>query len=170
LSWSGPQGDGNVFELGPTTEGTWNYRVLYSFTGQPDGQEPEYACDALTADQGSNLYGVTTFGGEYDAGTVFEVSPPAAGGTTWTETVLYSFNPNTNDAANPVAGLISDKNGNLYGTANGGGGLGYGAVFELNPPTVSGGTWTESVIYSFTGGLQGQTALFFALSHCIIYA
>ncbi len=155
--YGGENGDGNVFELAPNAEGTWEYHVLYTFTGQPDGEEPEYACDALIADSAGNFYGVTSYGGEYDGGTVFEMSPPAAGSTTWTETILHSFNPNTSDADGPVSGLLFDKDGNLYGTANAGGVFGYGAVYELSPPTISGGAWTESILYSFTGGAGGQT-------------
>jgi len=53
--------------------------------------------------------------------------------------------------------LIGDSAGNLYGTTNVGGssycfGGGCGTVFELSPPTTSGGTWAEKVLYSFTGG------------------
>jgi hypothetical protein len=59
-----------------------------------------------------------------------------------------------------VAGLILDSAGNLYGTSVYGGSsgnctLGCGAVFEVSPPTTSGGAWTETVLYSFTKGADG---------------
>src|SRR5947208_8648342 len=62
----------------------------------------------------------------------------AASGPAQTFTVLHSFtatgasSPHTNsDGANPRAGLIISGN-TLYGTANGGGGSGYGTVFAVN--------------------------------------
>jgi hypothetical protein len=68
---------------------------------------------------------------------VFKLSPPAAGETQWTETVLYSFKGG-NDGASPQAGLIADANGALYGTTVEGGaagcfGEGCGTVFKLVP-------------------------------------
>jgi uncharacterized repeat protein (TIGR03803 family) len=70
--------------------------------------------------------------------------------------VLYSFcsKPNCTDGSDPAAGLIQDA-GNLYGTTVVGGAYGYGTVFKLAPPAKSGGTWTETVLYSFTGGTDG---------------
>jgi len=62
------------------------------------------------------------------------------------EKVLYSFQNNGSDGNYPYASLISDTQGNLYGTTSMGGAYGYGAVFELSPV---GGTWTETVLYSF---------------------
>ncbi len=62
--------------------------------------------------------------------------------------------------ANPNSDLIQDDAGNLYGTATYGGAYGYGAIFELTPPTQSGGVWTETVLYNFCPGgapcLDGQ--------------
>jgi uncharacterized repeat protein (TIGR03803 family) len=62
-----------------------------------------------------------------------------------TETVLYSF---TNASKSPVAPLIMDSSGNLYGTASVGGGYGHGAVFEL---VNSSGSYTAKILYSFAG-------------------
>jgi uncharacterized repeat protein (TIGR03803 family) len=69
--------------------------------------------------------------------------------------VLYTFGNSavTNDAGNPVAGLIFDSAGNLYGTTEFGGTADFGTVFELTPG--SQGTWTESVLYSFTDETDG---------------
>jgi uncharacterized repeat protein (TIGR03803 family) len=65
------------------------------------------------------------------------------------ESVLYSFGTQSGDGIYPYAGLISDSKGNLYGTAaEGGADTYYGDVFELSR---SGNTWTETVLYSFTG-------------------
>ena len=75
-----------------------------------------------------------------------------------TETTLYSFMPTLgdNDGISPAAPLVFDKAGNIYGTTTAGGQFGAGAVFELTPPARQGGAWTETVLYSFTGGSDGQ--------------
>jgi uncharacterized repeat protein (TIGR03803 family) len=95
---------------------------------------------ALTFDAAGNLYGTTAGGHGQGYGTVFKLSPPAAGKASWTQTVLFDFKgPN---GAGPQAGLILDSAGNLYGTTNAGGnpscpasynGHGCGLVFKLTP-------------------------------------
>jgi uncharacterized repeat protein (TIGR03803 family) len=78
--------------------------------------------------------------------------PPAMGQSGWKETVLYSFGSFDGDGANPLAGLIADKQGALYGTtyAGGIGSNGNGTVFKLTPPKGRNG-WKETVLYSFSG-------------------
>lgn len=122
--------------------------VLYSFTGSPDGANPE---SRLTF-YGGNLYG-TTYSGGLGFGTVFELSPNGSGG--WTETQLYNFCSLSScaDGANPTYSyVIFDTVGNLYGTAYEGGANGYGVVFELSP---AGASWTETVLYSFANSPDG---------------
>jgi uncharacterized repeat protein (TIGR03803 family) len=125
-----------------------NETALYSFTGYPtDG---EFPVAGLVRDKEGNLYGSTKFGGTYDVGTVFRVDRNGK------ETVLYSFTGGA-DGANPLAGLVLDKAGNLYGTAPYGGDLsctlqgpyGCGVVFRID------GTGHETVLYTFTGGADG---------------
>ena len=69
------------------------------------------------------------------------------------ETVLHSFGNGT-DATHPLAGLIFDAAGNLYGTAWGGGIHGDGAVFEMSPNGAGG--YTVTVLHSFGNGTDGQ--------------
>jgi len=57
------------------------------------------------------------------------------------------------DGNGPLADLVFDAAGNLYGTTNGGGAHKAGTVFELSPAATGG--WTETVLYSFTGGADG---------------
>jgi uncharacterized repeat protein (TIGR03803 family) len=147
--FGGTYGAGTVFKLTPAAGGGWTETVLYSFGRGTDGASPLVG---LIFDVVGNLYGTTTFGGTYGAGTVFELTPTAGGG--WTETVLHSFNPNNGtDGFNPYAGLIFDAAGNLYGTTYYGGSYGGGTVFELTP--AAGGGWTETVLRSFGNGTDG---------------
>ena len=183
----GAHGGGTVFELIPNAAKTmWSETVLYSFCAQGgcvDGDGP-YA--GLIMDAAGNLYGTTVQGGAHGGyGTVFELTPNAAK-TKWSETVLYSFcaqgGKNCTDGLGPLAGLIMDAAGNLYGTTSGaflgspsGPYIG-GTVFELTPNAAK-TSWTETVLYSFcaqssctdgsfpdaglivdaTGGLYGTT-------------
>jgi uncharacterized repeat protein (TIGR03803 family) len=131
-----PYGYGTVFKLDTTGEVT----VLHSFTFRPDGAFP---VAGLIRDKEGNLYGTTESGGAPGCfGTVFKVD------ATGKETVLHSF-PGTPDGLLPLAGLIMDKEGNLYGTTYDGGDSGVGTVFKL------GVTGKETVLYSFTGGADG---------------
>ena len=144
----GAFGFGTVFELSPSPGGTWTYTVLYSFTGTTDGAFP---FGGVIFDAAGNLYGATELGGDFNAGTVFELSPSPGG--TWTYTVLYSFTGKA-DGYDPSSSVIFDAAGNLYGTTIEGGAFGDGTVFELSPNPD--GTWTETVLYSFQGGLDGS--------------
>src|ERR1700733_1325531 len=106
------------------------FTVLYSFTGGPDGWGP-YA--GLIQDPSGNLYGTTSLGGDsdctpgygYGCGVVFKLD------TAGTETVLHTFSGSP-DGTNPVAPVIRDKVGNLYGTSSYGGSSGNGTVFKID--------------------------------------
>ena len=105
--------------------------TLHSFGGAsatpPDGAGP-YLGD-LIADASGAFYGTTSYGGAYNLGTVFMLSPDSAGG--WTETVLHSFSGGA-DGSGPQAGLTADASGALYGTTTGAGGTtNVGTVFKL---------------------------------------
>src|SRR5437667_269978 len=105
-------------------------------------------------DKMGNLYGTTLFGGPSfngnpsGYGTVFKVD------TSGNETLLHAFT-NEPDGANPYAGLVTDKRGNLYGATASGGAFGGGTVFKLDT------TGTEIVLHSFSGtdGIQPQAGL-----------
>ena len=147
--FGGDWGYGTVYELSPNRSGGWNQTVLYSFTGGADGGTPYFS--NVIFDRVGNLYGTTFAGGAYGYGVVFELSPA---GTSWTETVLYTFTGGA-DGANPENGLIMDAAGKLYGkTLN----LGEndGVVFELSP---SGGDWTERAIYTVPGASYAGLAM-----------
>jgi uncharacterized repeat protein (TIGR03803 family) len=128
----GRRGYGVVYELSPSQGGVWTETVIYSFQGA-DGAAP---AAGLIFGQAGTLYGTTSTGGKYDVGTVFQLAPS---GGVWTETVLHSFNHK--DGSHPVASLVFDQAGNLYGTTLFGGPTQGGTVFQLK---LSGGVWTET--------------------------
>jgi uncharacterized repeat protein (TIGR03803 family) len=138
------------------------FEVLYNLAGGTDGANP-YA--ALIEVKGQ-FYGTTSTGGSVSCdirsgcGTVFQLTPPAALGGPWTETVIYRFQGGSNDGASPQEALVADPSGNLYGTTSAGGlkgcSGGCGTVFELLPPSLPGGAWTEEVLYKFKGVPSGQ--------------
>lgn len=149
-----PAGTGEVFELSPSSGGTWTQTTLYSFGLEPVDQPN----GGPIFDAQGNLYGVSRSGGSADQGAVFELSPSPSG---WTLTVLYSFQGGA-DGTMPSGSLIFDSKGNLYGTTGyGGGGAGAeciyygggcGTVFELSPSSTG---WTEKVLYAFGGTSDG---------------
>ena len=130
---------------------TRQYKVLYSFTGTNDGAGPNAN---LIFDAEGNLYGTAEGGGSYTCtggcGTVFRLTPNADG--TWALSVLHEFNSGE-DGAWPLADLVFDVNGSLYGTTGWGGAGGYGVLFQLTPDV--GGNWTERVLQYFDGGKNG---------------
>ena len=146
-------GCGTVFKLTPpvTRNGSWSETVLYRFTGGSDGAAP---VSDLVVDGVGNLYGTASTGGNGNAGTVFQLSPPALPGGSWTLTVLYQF-VGGSDGKTPVAGLAFDPLGNLYGTTLFGGSTNAGTVFQLKPPITKGGAWTETVLHTFGLGNDG---------------
>jgi uncharacterized repeat protein (TIGR03803 family) len=131
----GAYGFGAIFRI--TTNGA--FTLLYCFTGGNDGA----ACLAgLVQANDGYLYGTTQAGGTNYYGTVFRITTNGA------MTTLYSFTGG-NDGANPFAGLVQARDGNLYGTTYGGGTNSDGTVFRIT----TNGTFTP--LCSFTGGTNG---------------
>lgn len=134
-------GYGTVFKVDPSGTET----VLHRFTGGRDGIYPAFG--SLLLNSGGSLYGTTSYGGASSNGIIFRVDPAGK------ETVLYAFSGETDGGA-PYSGLISDADGNLYGTTTVGGDLscindddqpGCGTVFKFDK------NGKETVLYSFTG-------------------
>jgi len=147
-------GCGVVFSLSPpeTEGGSWTEKILHDFAGYGDGATPE---SGVTLSAAGALYGTTDAGGSMNLGTVYAMTPPASPGGSWTETVIHSFGAK-GDGANPIGGLVIGLDGALYGTTWSGGADNSGIVFALFPPAAPGGAWSEQVLYSFTGGLDGR--------------
>jgi uncharacterized repeat protein (TIGR03803 family) len=144
--WQGSsQNTGLLFELTKATNGTFSCSVIHHFNGNegtPNGD--------LTWDSAGNLYGTTFEDSTGFDGEVFEFSPQPNG--SWKETVLYSFNY-SNGVSGPIAGVIFDSRGNLYGPGYFGGSAGFGGVYELSPQ--ANGSWTYTVVYNFTSANNG---------------
>jgi uncharacterized repeat protein (TIGR03803 family) len=116
------------------------YSVLYTFTGGADGGAP-FANVIL--DSSGNIYGTTQRGGDpiCSCGVVFKVDP------TGHETVLHTFVGT--DGSTPVAALIFDPQGNLYGATTQGSAGGSGNVFKITP------SGTFKILQSFRGLSDG---------------
>ena len=166
-------GCGVVFRLTPPAVpgGTWTQHILYRFTGGADGANPE---GGIAIGAGGAIYGTTIAGGSGTnplcgsvpggCGTVFELTPPAAAGADWTETVLHSFAGGA-DGSQPKGGApLIVAGGAIYGTTQIGGGagcygFGCGTVFELTPPASPGAAWTETLPHIFNGGFDGVSPI-----------
>jgi uncharacterized repeat protein (TIGR03803 family) len=141
-------GCGTVWKL--DTSG--NFTVLYTFTGGTDGASP---AAGLVMDPSGNLYGDANVGGDLSCdppigcGTVFKID------SLGNFTVLYVFTGGSNDGEGPIATLLRDSAGNLYGTTytggdqsctNSFGNPGCGVVFKLD------GSGNETILHVFAGG------------------
>jgi uncharacterized repeat protein (TIGR03803 family) len=122
---------GTVFKL-TQSGGKWKETVLHSFANGADGAMPY---STVVFDSAGNLYGTTTQGGDLarcggsGCGVVFKLSPNSIGG--WKETTLHAFADDP--GVEPLAGVILDSAGNLYGTTRGDGTTTFGSVFEITP-------------------------------------
>jgi uncharacterized repeat protein (TIGR03803 family) len=146
----GTSNNGAIFKLDTSGRET----VLYSFTGGRDGGDP---MASLILDSNGNLYGTTYTGGDLSCrvgqmngcGVVFKLSKAGK------LTVLHRFHGT--DGADPLAGLVRDMAGNLYGTTTAGGSStcngGCGTVFKVDA------TGKETVLHTFTLGADGATPM-----------
>jgi uncharacterized repeat protein (TIGR03803 family) len=153
-STEGVGGAGTVFEIKKTAAGYASTpTILVSFNGD-DGDDPEET--SLIADANGDLFGTTEVGGANDEGTAFEIKKTAAGYAS-APTTLVSFNGD--DGSFPVASLLADANGDLFGTTVDGGpngGLSDGTVFEITGSgfvtTASATPKSDGILFQNTGG------------------
>jgi uncharacterized repeat protein (TIGR03803 family) len=132
-------GAGVLYKLDPSGQET----VLYNFCSLGNCADGALPSGRLLMDSEGNLYGTTIEGGPNGGisagdGVVYKVD------TSGRETVLCSFGSvSCPDGANPNGGVISDSEGNLYGTTGKGGAHGKGVAFELAR------SGEETVLYNF---------------------
>jgi uncharacterized repeat protein (TIGR03803 family) len=150
---------GVVYMISPPASGSgvWSETILHTFQGYPgDGGVP---LANLTLDSAGNLFGTTLIGGAAQAGTVFELSPPAPGQTLWSESILYEFSGAEGDGQFPYSSLLVDAAGNLYGSSFLGGSSNQGMAFELLAPTGGATGWSLRPLHSFAGGTDGANPI-----------
>jgi uncharacterized repeat protein (TIGR03803 family) len=146
---------GAVFRLQKTSSG-WVETTTYQFTGKADGSDP---VAGLVYDSVHHVfYGVTEFGGSNLSACYDDAQPVGCGvlyelDSTGTKlTVLHTFAPKT-DGSLPVANLILDPIGDLYGTTFNGGADGVGTVFVYT-------FWGQFMtLHTFTGGTDGANPI-----------
>jgi hypothetical protein len=148
---------GAVFELSPPQKkgGKWTEKVLHGFRGIAagsefgDGSNPN---GGLVIDSTGRIYGTTYEGGcncphnsSQGCGTVFGLAPPTKKGGAWVETVLHRIRPKNSVGELPMAGVIMDRKGNLFGTTH------EDTVFRLTPSSRRPSSWVETILYGFDG-------------------
>ena len=149
--YGGTYQHGVVFAMKRGPNGTWTEYVLHHFNpAAGDGWAP-YA--GLVIDRAGHLYGTTLGGGNYGAGTVFEVA--LVNGKV-REQVIHSFTQYGADGIYPYGPLAIDASGNLYGTTwqsliNNVGGA--GVVFKLSQTSPN--VWQETILHNFIDPADG---------------
>ncbi len=109
---------------------TWHYTLLHNFCTQDSCADGTMVTAGLVADGKGNLFGITETGGAHNVGVVFELERRRGN---YRFEVLHDFCFTCGDGAFPIASLIADVDGNLYGTTLGGGAHDCGVVFRLAP-------------------------------------
>ena len=157
---NGSTSTGSIFSLTPPAVpgGPWTLAKIYSFQGAPDGAGP----NGIVFGANGSIFGSTNSGGTgitctNGCGTIFELTPPASPGGSWTETVLNSFNTFVGGAA--PNGLVAAPDGTLYGETFSNVAYPSGSVFQLAPPVNAGGSWTFTTLHAFPFGPTTDGAL-----------
>jgi uncharacterized repeat protein (TIGR03803 family) len=142
----GAYDEGAVYELLPPASpgGSWMESLVYSLPGSLSG---------LVGGPDGSFY-ILIPGGANAGGALLQLLPSASPGDVWTGAELYSF-PGGSGLVLPDS-LIAGGHGELYGTTEfGGSPQQLGEVFQLSPPTTSGGEWTYTALHNFNFG-DGQ--------------
>jgi uncharacterized protein YceK len=154
-------GCGAVFDFKPPKESgsSWKVGVVHKFV---DGTGADVIpAGPLLLGQGGIFYG-TVYGGANGQGSIYALTPPHTGVSSWTYADIYDFNCIGTECGNgnmPFSNLVQDSSGALYGITGDSGAAcpqeasGCGTVFQLTQGVA--GSWTETVIYQFTGDANG---------------
>jgi len=145
-------GCGMIYQLTPPAQsgGAWTENIIWQFQGGTDGGIP----GGLLL-RGGKLYGGTGIGGSGacsgGCGYIFELTPPATPGGSWTKTPLYDSPTLESECGITAFGA----DGNYYGV--GPSKNGNGTVCRITPPRTKHGSWTERTLYVFKGVARGQS-------------
>ncbi|HEX4159600.1 MAG TPA: choice-of-anchor tandem repeat GloVer-containing protein [Rhizomicrobium sp.] len=133
---------GIIFRMAQKKSG-WSLTPLYNFSGD-DGQ-PGWG---VTLDK-STMYSIASYaevmGGP--CGSALRINKSQK---QWQSVLMHTFVQK--DDGCPTGNMVLDKTGNAYGVTQNGGGDGWGSIYELS---ASGGSWTETILYTFQGGSDG---------------
>ena len=117
----GANGLGTIFRYDPSSGAT---TIVHSFAGAPDdGENPS---SRLHRGNDGNLYGVTTYGGYFNLGTFFGITPAGI------LTVLHSFAGDA-DGQGPDSSLLLTPDGDFFGTTVSGGATNSGTIYKISP-------------------------------------
>jgi uncharacterized repeat protein (TIGR03803 family) len=154
-TFGGPSQAGTIFAVKPPKTGStkWRESILYSFMAKSDGANP---LGGLAIGANGVLYGGvgTSAGGD---GMEYSLTPANHRQTMWAEATLHAFSGADGDG--PDGTPLVGPDGSLYGMTLFGGASGNGGVFKLTPPAPGSTTWTETTLWSFTGGADGKFPL-----------
>jgi len=136
--------------------------VLHGFSASENGADGSEPFAGITFDQQGRIYGTTYFGGSHGIGVVYRLVHEGEG---WVLSPIYTFGTlPDHDGIYPEARVLFGPDGLLYGTTSYGGAEGYGTVFSLRPPATACKSalcpWSETILYSFTGGADGASPQF----------
>lgn len=148
---SGNGGCGTVFEVNAST-GVMTTVVDFA-NNTTDDNRGGNPMAGLVSDGAGNFWGTTQQGGANFAGTVFEVNASTGAVTTIVDFLDSSFGDNR--GAHPLAGLVSDGSGNLWGTTSASGSGGFGTAFAVNVTTGAIVTYVDFNRWLTTGNSRG---------------
>jgi uncharacterized repeat protein (TIGR03803 family) len=94
----------------------------------------------------------------YAGGAVFKLTPLVgfckSAACFWKVNDLHAFGSGTDGRVMGYGDVIWDKQGNIYGTTEGGGAFDFGTVYELTP---SENGYAETILYSFSRPYGGES-------------
>jgi uncharacterized repeat protein (TIGR03803 family) len=148
-NFGGTSGAGVAFALVPPAfpGSVWIEHVLHAFTRGLDGGVPTAG---VIIRLNGEVLGTASVGGTFSQGTVYKLTPPTVSGAGYAESVLFDFSADVNGSP-PGAFLVGAKDGTIYGTTFQGPAQAKGTVYQLVPPSTPGNTWTQNILYTFTG-------------------
>ena len=151
---------GQLYRL-RNSDASWTGNVLYTFSGAGAGMYPVTTNAVL--DPAGSIF-TCLAGGIYAQGGIMEFSPPTRPNEPWQARVLAQFGPQTYDPiVSAKCGITLDsQTGQIIGLSDQGGQYGYGALFSLTPPSVSGTRWQLGILHHFSGTPHDGAASGFA--------